>query len=282
MPKADREFWESAIGNSLDYNYYYYSLLEIAISRFKWNNMPDTIDKRYLELILVCYGRALFFDDEVLGYLGLKTTVQGKFNQYHEPILRRAYGDNGYNAIKDIDNSVIIYNTLLKQNDLYAIKRFARKLYDCSRAQDVNINAQKTPILITCEETQRLTMKNLYMKYEGNVPFIFGDKNINPNSLKVLNTGAPYVADKLHDHEVNVWNEALTYLGVNNMSVNKKERLNLEETAKMQGQTNSRRLTYLRAREQAVEKINKMFGLNISVEYDDTLSVNIGEVESDG
>lgn len=279
MPRADREFWESAIGNSMDYNYYYYSLLEIAVSRFKWVNIPDSVNKRFLEMILACYGRALFFkDDDMDEYLALKTTIQGRFNVYHEPIDRRAYGDNGYNATRTIDDSVIIYNTMLKQNDLYAIKRFARKLYDCSRAQDVNINAQKTPILITCEESQRLTMKNLYMKYEGNTPVIFGDKNMNPNSLKVLTTNAPYVADKLHTHEVALWSEALTYLGVSNIAVNKKERLNLEETTKMQGQTNIRKMTYLRARKQACEEINRMFGLKVDVVYDDDMSVDLSEV----
>lgn len=279
MPRPDREFWESAYGNTRDYNYYYYSLLEIAVSRFKWINMPESINKRYLELILSIKGRSLFFKDDVLGYLALKTTIQGRFNQYHEPIERRAYGDNGYNAQRNEDDSVIIYNTMLKQSDLYAIQMFATKLYNCSRAQEVNINAQKTPILITCEESQRLTMKNLYMKYEGNVPFIFGDKNLNPNSLKVLSTGAPYVADKLHEHEVKLWSEALTYLGVSNVAVNKKERLNLEETTKMQGQTNIRKQAYLRARKQACDEINKMFGLNVDVEYDEDVGVMLEGVE---
>lgn len=280
MPKpADREFWESAIGNARDFNYYYYSLLEIAIARFKWLNLPDTVNKRYLELVLSIQGKSLFFKDDVLGYLALKTTIQGKFNEYHEPIERRAYGDNGFNAVRSIDDSVIIYNTVLKQSDLYAINMFAKKLYNCSRAQEVNINAQKTPILITCEESQRLTMKNLYMKYEGNVPFIFGDKNINPNSLKVLSTNAPYVADKLHDHEVKLWSEALTYLGVSNVAVNKKERLNLEETTKMQGQTNIRKQAYLRSRKQACEEINRMFGLNVDVVYDEDVGVMLEGVE---
>ena len=279
-PKDDREFWESAIGNTRDYNYYYYSLLEIAISRFKWNNMPDSVNKRYLETILACRGKALFFTDDVLGYLALKTTTQGRFNVYHEPIDRRAYGDNGYNIQKSIDDSVIIYNTMLKQSDLYAIMRFAKKLYNCSRAQDVNINAQKTPVLITCEESQRLSMKNLYMKYEGNVPVIYGNKNLDANSLKVLKTDAPYVADKLHDHEVKLWSEALTYLGIDNIAVNKKERLNMEETTKMQGQTNGRRQTYLIPRQQACEEINKMFGLNLSIEWNDVkvdLQEKVGE-----
>lgn len=279
MPRPDKEFWESAYGNTRDYNYYYYSLLEIALARFQWKNVPDSVNKRYLELILSCKGRALFFYDDVLGYLALKTTIQGKFNQYHEPIERRAYGDNGYNAQRNEKDSVIIYNTMLKQSDLYAIQMFATKLYNCSRAQEVNINAQKTPILITCEESQRLTMKNLYMKYEGNMPVIFGDKNMNPNSLKVLSTNAPYVADKLHDHEVKLWSEALTYLGISNVAVNKKERLNVEETTKMQGQTNIRKQTYLKARKQACEEINRMFKLNIDVEYDEDVGVMFEGVE---
>ena len=268
MPKYDdREFWESAIGNTRDYNYFYYSLLEVAISRFKWNDMPDSVNKRYLETILSCKGRALFFQDDVLGYLTLKTAMMGGFNVYHEPIKRRAYGDNGYNWEGNIDNSVIIYNTLLKQPDLYAIQRFAKKLYNCSVAQDVNINAQKTPILITCEESQRLTMKNIYMKYEGNVPVIYGNKNLDPSSLKVLKTDAPYVADKLHDHEVKLWSEALTYLGISNINITKRERLITDEVTRNQGGTIASRYSRLESRRQACAKINEMFGLDVQCDY---------------
>ena len=156
---------------------------------------------------------------------------------------------------------------MLHTNSLLAVENYAKRLYNLDRTIDVNANAQKTPILITCEETQRLTLKNLYMQYEGNEPVIFGDKNLNPNSLKVLTTGSPYIADKLYTLKTQLWNEALTYLGISNVNIQKKERLVTDEVIRNQGGTIASRYSRLNARKKACEEINKMFGLNIDVEY---------------
>jgi hypothetical protein len=121
--------------------------------------------------------------------------------------------------------------------------------------------------LIQCEENQRLTLKNVYQKYDGNEPVIFGDKNLNPNALKVLQTGAPYVADKLYQLKTEIWNEALTYLGISNVNYQKKERMISDEVMRAQGGIVASRYSRLESRRQAVEEINKMFGLNIEVNY---------------
>ena len=147
------------------------------------------------------------------------------------------------------------------------VEMFAKRLYNLDRAIDVNANAQKTPVLIQCSEQERLTMKNLYMQYDGNTPFIFGDKNLNAKGLTVLKTDAPYVADKLYQLKTQIWNEALTYLGISNTNVTKKERMISDEVIRNQGGTIASRHSRLESRREAVAKINKMFGLNIEVNY---------------
>ena len=147
------------------------------------------------------------------------------------------------------------------------VEMFSKRLYNLDRAIDVNANAQKTPILILCDENQRLVMKNLYKQYEGNEPFIFGNKNLDVNGVTVLSTGAPYVADKLYELKTQLWNEALTYLGISNINIVKKERLITDEVTRNQGGTVASRYSRLESRRQACEKINKMFGLDIWVDY---------------
>ena len=121
------------------------------------------------------------------------------------------------------------------------------------------------------------------MKYEGNEPFIFGDKNMNPNAIKVLSTGAPFVADKLYALKSQIWNEALTYLGISNITINKKERMITDEVLRNQGGTIASRYSRLEARRQACKKINNMFGLNITCDYrDDSNSDQTDYNESDG
>lgn len=263
----DTAFWESAALNNGTYRQYYNRLVELAISCFEWKNLPETVDPRFMELTLFCDGQCIFFKDEVLGFLALQNAMNGGFDVYRIPINRRAYAVNGYQKKLNADDSVIIFNNYLHTNSQLDAVMFAKRLYNLDRAIDVNANAQKTPVLITCDESQRLTMVNMYKQFEGNEPFIFGDKMLNTNGIKVLSTDAPYVADKLYELKSKIWNEALTYLGITNVSVQKKERLVSDEVNKNQGGTLASRYSRLNARRDACKKINEMFGLNIWCDF---------------
>lgn len=267
MAKKDRQFWESATLNNTNFKQYYNRLTELSISMFEWQNLPDTVDPRFLELTLFSDGQAVFFYDEDIGYLALQNILGGKLNVYRVPIERRAYAVNGYQKVLSDKDSVIIYNNYLHSNSRLDVEMFARRLYNLDRAIDVNANAQKTPVLIQCDETQRLTMVNLYKKFDGNEPVVFGDKNLNPNNVKVLKTDAPYVADKLYQLKTQIWNEALTYLGISNINITKKERLITDEVTRNQGGTIASRYSRLEARREACRAINKMFGLDIWCDY---------------
>lgn len=264
----DREFWESATKNNATYIQYYNRLTELSISMFEWKNLPETIDERYLELALFSMGMAVFFKDEVLGYLALRTTISGNFNVYRIPINRRAFADNGYQKELTIDDSVIIYNNLIHTNSMLDVRMFAEKLTDLDRTIAVNARAQKTPILIKCDENQRLTMLNVYKEYDGNAPVIYGDKGLSQNSaFTVLKTDAPYNADRLYQLKTQYWNEALTYLGISNINSVKKERMITDEVTRNQGGVVASRYSRLESRRQACNKINEMFGLDIWCDY---------------
>lgn len=265
--KKDNQFNESLSMNMYSWKQYYDRLTELGISMFEWKNLPDTIDPRFMELMLFSDGMVVFFEDEELGYLCLQTMISGNLNVYRIPEDRTAFATNGYNRKLDSSNSVIIFNNYLHTNSMLDVELFSKRLYNLDRAIDVNANAQKTPILIQCDESQRLTMKNMYMQYDGNQPFIFGTKNFDPNGLKVLQTGAPYVCDKLYELKTQIWNEALTYLGISNVNTQKKERMITDEVQRNLGGTIASRYSRLNSRKEACKKINAMFGLNIDVEY---------------
>ena len=274
MGKRRNLFNESLILNKHTYTQYVDWLTELAISMFKWKDLPATVDARYIELQLFLTGAMVYFNDEVIGDLCLNCLTQGRLDVYGYPIIRRAYSDyNNYQRILKPSNSVVIYNNYLRTNSVLDVEMYARRLYNLDRIIDVNVNAQKTPVLIRASEKQRLTMKNLYMQYDGNEPFIFGDKDLDLNSLSVLKTDAPYVADKLYALKVEIWNEALTHLGISNVNINKKERLITNEVSRTQGGTIASRYSRLDSRQEAADKINDMFGLSISVDYRDELQL---------
>lgn len=261
-------FDESMMLNNLTYRQYLNRLTELAISMFEWKNLPDTVDERYLELHLFETGCMVYFQDDILGDLCLDSITNGKLSVYGDPLLRRAYsGYNNYQKLVSYKDSVIIWNNLLHTNSILDVKMFARRLYNIDRIIDVNANAQKTPVLLQGSEKQRLTLLNLYKEYDGNAPFIFGDKNLDINSLKAFSTNAPYVCDKLYQLKTQIWNEALTYLGISNINIQKKERLLTDEVTRNQGGTIASRYSRLESRRKAVKKINKMFGTNIEVNY---------------
>ena len=234
---------------------------------FEWKNLPPGIDERFLELILFSDGMAIFFEDPILGYLGLQCMIGGNLDVYRIPIERTAYATNGYNMPLNNTNSVIIFNNYLHTNSLLDVEMYSKRLYEIERTIDVNVKSQKTPLILKCSENQRLTIKNLYKKYDGNEPFIFGDKDLDVEGIKVLKTDAPYVADKLNTLKRQIWNEALTYLGIENSNTEKKERLVSDEITSNLGGVAAQRFTRLNARRQACKQINAMFGLNIEVDF---------------
>lgn len=268
MSRRKNNFSESAMLNNGTYGFYLSRLMELAISMFEWKNVPDSIDPRFLELTLFSDGQAVWFKDEEMDkYLALQVIINGQLDVYRVPIRRRAYAVNGYQRNLDNKNSVIIYNNFLRSNSYQMCVLYAKKLYNLDRIIDVNTNAQKTPVLITVDENQRLTAENVYQKWDGNQPVIYGDKMLNPELLRVLKTDAPYVSDKLYQLKTQYWNEALTYLGISNLNVQKKERLVSDEVVRSQGGTIASRYSRLEARREACRKINDMFGLNIDVDY---------------
>ena len=287
--RKDRQFWESAIMNNSTFRQYYNRLVELSISMFEWKNLPDSVDPRFLELTLFTDGQAVFFEDEVMGFLALQNAMGGGFDVYRIPTKRRAYAVNGYQKQLDENDSVIIYNNYLHTNSMLDVQMFAKRLYNLDRAIDVNANAQKTPILLLCDDSERLTLENMYMQYDGNKPVIKGVKGLNPNAFTVLKTDAPYVADKLYQLKTQIWNEALTYLGISNINITKKERLITDEVTRNQGGTIASRYSRLQARREACKKINEMFGLDIWCDYredfqeiDNDNDTIIGDPNSDG
>ena len=273
MKKGRKAQTEAFLQNQRTYLQYVNRLTELSISMFDWQNLPNTIDARFLELALFNDGMAVFFKDEVMGYLGLQVMIGGTLDVYRIPITRTAFAQNGYQMKLDQSNSVIIFNNMLHTNSILDVQEMSKRLYEIQRTIDINVIQQKTPKIITCTENQRLVMKNLYAQYMGNEPFIFGDKNLDLSGIKTFDTTSPYVADKLYDLKTQYWNEALTYLGISNVNTVKKERMITDEVQRNLGGTIASRYSRLFMRQQACEQINKMFGLNISVDYREDMQV---------
>lgn len=266
----NRRFKDSAMLNSLIFNYYFQKLLDIAVAVFNYEGLPADIDVGYLEYLLISRGAAVItYDKAADQFIVLQLAEIIEYNYAHKPYKYRGIAPiTGYQSEElSSKNSVVVYNNLSMLPSYDDLFEFARRLYNLQSTIDINVNAQKTPVLVKATENQRLTMINLYQQYDGNQPFIFADKSLDLDGLSVLSTNAPFVADKLDDLKSKVWNEALTYLGVSNVSINKKERLITDEVVRSQGGVVASRYSRLQARQTAIEQFNDIYGTTASVEF---------------
>lgn len=265
---------EAQIMNVDTYTYWYARLVEIAIAGFEWKNLPPEIDPRFLEMILCFDGKALFYFDDDLGeYVALQFFNSSTLDIYREPFKRTAFSPsvNFRHKALDESESVIIWNNGLHLPEILPLRLYARRIAECERTIDVNIKGQKTPKIIRSTNEERLTLENLFKKYDGNIPFIFGSKNLaDMQDITVLDTTVPYIADKVQILKRQLFAEALTYFGIENANTEKKERLVSDEVASNFGGVEIARRTRLNARKLACRKINERFGLNIDVEFAST------------
>ncbi len=277
------QFDDAASLNNFTYLDYYKRLRLLAISMFEWENLPDSMNERFLERTLYAFGLACFIYDDNLGFLNLKCLPANSLNVYEEATQYTAWSIN-YNKTFNRDDIILVRNNYDEIPTDTTIQLFSRRLAEAERSIDVNVKAQKTPVLIRCTDKERLTMKNLYMQYDGNQPFIFGDKDIDVNALEVLKTDAPFVADKLIEYKKALWADAMSFLGINNAD-EKKERLITDEVNANNQMIQISAQTMLLTRKEACRAFNKRFGENIDVHlrnYDDIQNVfNSGLLDSD-
>ena len=273
------KFIDSANLNESTYEDYLNRFRRIALSMFEWVNLPHSMDSRYLEKCLFENGQAALLFDKNYGFINTKCAGSGTINIYGLPNKFNcfAYGYNdirplytGLNPLKNKDEEIeakkdkeciLVMNNWERTPTAGSMELFAWRLYLAQRTCDINISSQRFPIMITGDDKQRLMLENLYSQYDGNKPFIFGNKNqLNGEELKAINTESPYVVDKITDYKKEIWNEALTYLGINNMSVNKKERLTENESNENNELVNLNLQSMLAPRLDACRQFNEKFG----------------------
>lgn len=256
----------------------------LSVSLFTWKGLDDiagTGASRFLELSLYEDGKGVFVKDDELGYMALKVNPSDKLNVYMLPVKVMCWSI-GYNKQYAFDDVVYIMNNELQKPTREFMELFAYRLYETERTIDINLQAQKTPILIEGDTKTILTLKNVYMQYSGNTPFIFGNKQFDiSNKLNVLKTDAPFVIDKLDVHKHQIFNDALTVLGIDNANTDKKERLITNEV-----ESNEQLITYYlncyyKTRKKACDDINKKFGLNISIELNKDIIDLLNVTEND-
>ena len=247
---------------------YFVRLMLISRSLFKWENLPNGLDEKWIERYLFAEGGCLFYKDERFGYMVAKMGETGALNYYDEPTTVKPYATNYIYEGKELENNVNC--VIIRNNDgmlptAPTIQIYAYDLTNLKRTQDVNIVNLKMPTIIRCSDKQRLSLKQAINQRNDNEPTIWADKNLDLTNVEVLDLKTTIVFDKLQIQKHAIWNECMTFLGINNANMDKRERLVDDEVQANNEQVKACEDVMLKARQEACKRINKMFGLNISV-----------------
>lgn len=273
MPRRRKDlvFEESLFNNMEDYEIFKGRFYDLACGCFNFENLDDNIYKPFIINRLILEGRLLAFEDEALindegkpTFYLYPFTYAGPMNEYNLPTKRQVvFLNNGASYIKGMKDSCILRCNVSGTSIARVIDYFARNIYLINRTIQINVNAQKTPVALTCDENTRLSYENLLKQYQGNVPVIFGSKDLDINQLKSISLQAPFVADKLYQMLTNYWSEFLTFFGIPNMSINKKERLITDEVNRTMGGILVARQNFENQIQDDISRINKMFNKDI-------------------
>lgn len=250
--------------NNLTFKALYDKYKLIAVNAFEWGGLPDGIEERHVENQLFLHGKAIFYRSPGKGYMCLNCQNSGQVNVYGDPLGYIAHGINHTEQVKAEDCVIIENNKLRMATDPF-IMFYVNKLTEAERTMDVNIKACKTPVVFACDDKDVLTFKQIFRQVDGNTPAIYADRGLNMDSIQAFQTGVKFMGKDLQDYANAVENKLLTFLGLNNTPVDKKERLITDEAEANNELIQSFADLQMEARKRAAEAINKQYGLSVTV-----------------
>lgn len=264
--------WNVTFANYMEHLYL------LAVSRFTYKNLPPTVSRRMIEKSLIERGHVLFFDNEIMGYLALPSTAASKVNIYDVPKKRIVNTASGFHATLTEQNSVLIYNDDTRTPFIDTVAFYANKLTRLEMAKDANIAQLMRPKIIRTNQDNENSIRQMLNKAELGEPYILYEDEDNllsgSDKTEVLNLTSPIIIPDIDRAKFTVLGEYLSRLGYNNINIYKSEHLTVDEGNANNENIMAFRESALESRRDGLEQVNRMFGLNIEVEFSPNVHVD--------
>lgn len=264
----------------------FYKLLDMLISRFKWE-LPDSCDSRFLEFILLINGYAAFANIKkeipkigtVDGIMNLQVSTNEMFSPYGYPTrvglqdyVGNYYGQyNIYSPQVNIENSAVL---CLESN--YNIAPISRIIWYANRLTDIetSINAAilnlRSSTIIQCTKEQVKSIERAFQQaYDGKPVIISSDDNtINSPDPKILfSSQTSDILTTLYEAKQKTMSEFCAEFGINsNEIVNKLSGVSDFELEQNEEYISLMLNSELESRKRCCEELKEYFGIDASVE----------------
>lgn len=257
----DKMFWQSDAYNQRIYMYYRNVIMQIAMNRFRWINLPPTCDERYLEWTLLTEGVAtIAFPNAMRGtFYSTRALLKSPPNVYDNYTSWDSVGNNSWRFSCNDKNGVLVWDNCTRMPILEGIDLYATELVHVRRTKQMNRFHQQIPFVLKGPQEKRADMANIVKQVAGGELAILGTNGMETIDVDALQTGVPFIGDKLAADESQVWNRIYTMLGINNNSY-KAERQTQDEIRSLEQPNTFVRMAYLDERRRACDELNRRFG----------------------
>lgn len=260
---------------------------------FKWEGLPDEVNPSIIEEYLYSGGNVgFYYDVENMTYYTLPAVASSnKFDVYGRPTEYTLITKNGdfrasFKNLVPNENFILIKNTTDSQSSKFFIDYYASHMAQNRTITDNNVLMLAKRLIVETKDKSLKDSLNIFKDIYNLSIAIFSTQkdeiNKNIDNVKVHSFDVDPKLNDLMSYFTFIKSECLTELGINNTGVEKKERLVVDEVNANNMQIlNGIAGQMLREREQAVEKINSLYGLNIRVSRRIAEPEPIGEVVED-
>ena len=293
-------FWYPELNEKYDFNgkpdkgmllssYIRYFLARLQ-SMFIYEGLPDTIPQKWLENYLLVNGSCVWVkngDDLIVTRAG----IGGKPDVYYiptecivaNPYMNQVDGNRTYT--RDVD-CVLMVNDTYAQGLLPLLKKYCSMLVENEITMSIADIMSRATIILSAADDNTKESAELFIKHllEGKLdvigesPFLVGnqDKALTVNQLS---NSAAILTDLIEYQQyikAGLYNE----LGLQSNYNMKRESINSGESQLNEDMLHPLIDNMLTERQQALEKVNAMFGTNITVRFNSAWEINEREEEA--
>lgn len=255
--------------------YYTKYLLEKAISVFKFDGLPETWARNYFEYVLFGYGHIAVINTDKYGVIPQMSGLTG-YNVFYQPTIVTIANPllDGLKTLEIGTQCEIIKLQPNYSGVMDIVTTYADLMALCVETAGINLlNSKMSYIFFSRNKQSAESFKKMYDKVASGDPMAVIDKSLlddegNPAwTMFTQNVGQNYITDKILNDLQTIEDQFNTDIGIPNANTQKKERLIVDEVNANNTDTNAKVSLWLETMRYDIEKVNKMFGLNLSVSY---------------